>query len=119
MRTFECDYTEGVHPILLDALTKTNFEQMSGYGSDPYTERAIGKIKAACGAPDATVTLLVGGTQTNVIAIDLLLAPFEGVLAPSTGHINVHEAGAVEFTGHKHAVHEGADDARARTLRSV
>ncbi len=101
MRTFECDYTEGVHPILLDALTKTNFEQMSGYGSDPYTARAIEKIKAACGASDATVTLLVGGTQTNVIAIDLLLAPFEGVLAPSTGHINVHEAGAVEFTGHK------------------
>ncbi len=101
MRTFECDYTEGVHPVLLDALTKTNLEQMSGYGSDPYTARAIEKIKAACGAPDAAAALLAGGTQTNVIAIDLLLAPFEGVIAPSTGHINVHEAGAVEFTGHK------------------
>ena len=101
MRTFECDYTEGAHPALLDALTKTNLTQMSGYGADPYTDRAIEKIKAACGASDATVTLLVGGTQTNVIAIDLLLAPFEGVIAPATGHINVHEAGAVEFTGHK------------------
>ena len=116
MRTFECDYTEGVHPILLDALTKTNLEQMSGYGSDPYTARAIEKIKAACGAPGATVTLLVGGTQTNVIAIDLLLAPFEGVIAPSTGHINVHEAGAVEFTGHKVLAlsgHDGVQDVDA------
>lgn len=101
MRTFECDYTEGVHPKLLEALTRTNMEQMSGYGADPYTARAAQKIKAACGAPDATVTFLSGGTQANMIAIDLLLEPFEGVLSPRTGHINVHEAGAVEFTGHK------------------
>ncbi|MBQ5992291.1 MAG: low specificity L-threonine aldolase [Clostridia bacterium] len=101
MRTFECDYTEGAHPKILSALTETNMEQMSGYGFDPYTARAAEKIKAACNAPDATVTFLVGGTQTNMIAIDLLLAPFEGVIAPKTGHINVHEAGAIEFTGHK------------------
>lgn len=101
MRTFECDYTEGAHPKILSALTKTNMEQMSGYGFDPYTARAAEKIKAACNAPDAMVTFLVGGTQTNMIAIDLLLAPFEGVIAPKTGHINVHEAGAIEFTGHK------------------
>ena len=65
MRTFECDYTEGVHPKILSALTETNMEQMSGYGFDPYTARAAEKIKAACNAPDATVTFLVGGTQTS------------------------------------------------------
>ncbi len=116
MRTFECDYTEGVHPKILSALTETNMEQMSGYGFDPYTARAAEKIKAACNAPDATVTFLVGGTQTNMIAIDLLLAPFEGVIAPKTGHINVHEAGAIEFTGHKVlalAEHDGVLDVDA------
>ena len=101
MRTFECDYTEGVHPKLLDALTRTNLVQMSGYGSDPYTAQAAEKIRSACGASNATVAFLVGGTQTNQIAIDLLCAPYEGVLSPRTGHINVHEAGAIEFTGHK------------------
>lgn len=101
MRTFECDYTEGVHPKLLDALTRTNLEQMSGYGFDPYTASAAEKIRAACGTFDAAVSLLVGGTQTNMIALDLLLAPYEGVLSPRTGHVNVHEAGAIESTGHK------------------
>ena len=101
MRTFECDYTEGAHPKILEALSKTNMEQMSGYGFDPYTARAAEKIKAAYGVEDATVTYFTGGTQTNMIVIDLLLAPFEGVISPKTGHINVHEAGAIEFTGHK------------------
>ena len=101
MRTFECDYTEGAHPKIMDALLRTNLEQMSGYGSDPYSERAKDKIRLACNAPDATVALLVGGTQSNMIVIDLLLAAFEGVLTAETGHINVHEAGAIEFTGHK------------------
>lgn len=101
MQTFECDYTEGAHPKILEALTRTNLEQMSGYGFDPYTASAAEKIKAACGAPDATVTFLMGGTQTNRIALDLLLAPYEGVLTPDTGHINVHEAGAIESAGHK------------------
>ena len=101
MRTFECDYTEGVHPKMLKALSETNMVQMSGYGFDPYTASAAEKIKAACGAPDATVTFLVGGTQTNMIVLDLLLQPYEGVLSPKTGHINVHEAGAIECTGHK------------------
>ncbi|MBQ6333206.1 MAG: aminotransferase class I/II-fold pyridoxal phosphate-dependent enzyme [Clostridia bacterium] len=101
MRTFECDYTEGAHPKILAALSETNMVQMSGYGFDPYTARAAEKIKAACEAPDATVTFLVGGTQTNMIVLDLLLEAYEGVIAPKTGHINVHEAGAIEFTGHK------------------
>jgi threonine aldolase len=101
MRTFECDYTEGAHPQILDALLRTNMEQMSGYGADPYTARAAEKIRLSCGAPDAEVTFLVGGTQTNMIVLDLLAAPFEGVLTAETGHINVHEAGAIESTGHK------------------
>lgn len=101
MRTFECDYTEGVHPKVLQALSETNMVQMSGYGFDPFSARAAEKIKDACQAPDATVTLLVGGTQTNMVVLDLLLAPYEGVISPKTGHINVHEAGAIEFTGHK------------------
>ena len=101
MRTFECDYTEGAHPKILKALAETNLVQMSGYGFDPYTARAAEKIRTACGAEDATVTFLVGGTQTNLIVLDLLLEAYEGVIAPKTGHINVHEAGAIEFPGHK------------------
>ena len=101
MRTFECDYTEGAHPRILKALAETNMEQMSGYGFDPYTARAAEKIKAACNAADAAVTFFTGGTQTNMIVLDLLLQPYEGVISPKTGHINVHEAGAIEFTGHK------------------
>ena len=101
MRTFECDYTEGAHPNILEALLETNMEQMSGYGFDPYTARAAEKIRAACHAPDAAVTFLAGGTQTNMIVLDLLLEAYEGVISPKTGHINVHEAGAIEFTGHK------------------
>ena len=101
MRTFECDYTEGAHPKLLEALIRTNLEQMSGYGADPYTARAAEKTRTACEAPEAEIVFLSGGTQTNMIAIDLLCEPYEGVLSPRTGHINVHEAGAIEFTGHK------------------
>ena len=101
MRTFECDYTEGAHPKILEALLRTNMEQMSGYGCDPYTESAVKKIKAAIGRPVSSVTLLTGGTQTNMVVIDLLTASYEGVLTAQTGHINVHEAGAIEFTGHK------------------
>ena len=101
MRTFECDYTEGAHPKILEALIRTNMEQMSGYGFDPYTERAAQKVREAIGVPVSTVTFLTGGTQTNAVVIDLLTAPYEGVLTAATGHINVHEAGAVEFCGHK------------------
>ena len=89
MRTFECDYTEGAHPKILEALMRTNMEQMSGYGSDPYTARAAEKIKAAIGAPVSSVTFLVGGTQTNQVVIDLLTAPYEGVIAPKTGHMPI------------------------------
>ena len=101
MFSFESDYTEGAHPLILDALVHTNMEQLSGYGFDKYCDSAKSKIKAACGRDDAEVFLLAGGTQTNQIVIDTVLEPYEGVVSTTTGHVEGHEAGAVEFTGHK------------------
>lgn len=101
MLHFENDYNEGAHPKLLEALTKTNTENLAGYGLDSYTERASQKIKEACQAPNAQVFFLTGGTQTNQVVIDTMLSPYEGVLAAETGHIAAHEAGAIEYTGHK------------------
>ncbi len=98
---FECDYTEGCCPEILEALTATNMEQTSGYGEDFYSNRARQKIKQACGCPNADVHFLVGGTQTNLTVIDAALRPYQGVIAPESGHISVHEAGAIEATGHK------------------
>lgn len=95
------DYQEGAHPELLRRLIETNFEPMPGYGMDPYTESAIEKIREACECPEAQVKFLNGGTMTNVLVIDTMLRSYEGVIAPASGHINVHEAGAVEATGHK------------------
>lgn len=100
MLSFECDYIKGAHPKILEALVKTNMETMSGYGNDTYTKSAKDKICAACGG-DVDVHFLVGGTQTNKIVIDSLLASYEGVIAATTGHINVHESGAIEASGHK------------------
>ena len=101
MLSFENDYSEGAHEIILKRLIDTNMEQLSGYGTDHYCETANEKIKAACGCEDAEVFLLTGGTQTNQIIIDTVLAPYEGVIAAKTGHVSTHEAGAIEFTGHK------------------
>lgn len=101
MLSFESDYTEGAHPQILEKFIQTNFEQLPGYGSDDYTKQAKEKIKASCQLPDAEVHFLVGGTQTNQIIIDTMLAPYEGVIACQTGHVASHEAGAIEFTGHK------------------
>lgn len=101
MLHFECDYTEGAHEAILKKLTETNLEPMSGYGQDPYCERAKEKIRAVCGCPEAEIFFLVGGTQTNALVISSLLRPHEGVLAAKTGHVSIHEAGAIEFTGHK------------------
>lgn len=92
MLHFENDYNEGVHPKLLEALTKTNGENLAGYGLDTYSEKASQKIKDACQAPDAQVFFLTGGTQTNQVVIDSMLASYEGVVAAQTGHISVHEA---------------------------
>ena len=99
--SFSSDYMEGAHAEILRRLVETNMEQTSGYGSDPYAEAAREKIRAACRAPHAEIHFLSGGTQTNRIVISALLRPYEGVIAADTGHITVHEAGAIEAGGHK------------------
>lgn len=98
---FQCDYSEGALPEILERLGKTNLEQTPGYGEDEYCEHARALIKEACGTPEADVHFLVGGTQANVTVISSILRPYQGVLCASTGHINVHETGAVEHGGHK------------------
>ncbi len=115
MISFESDYIEGCHPQILEQLTKTNLEQLSGYGNDKYSDRAKEKIAAACKCPGAQVHFICGGTQTNQLIIDALLQKYEGVVAVTTGHVSVHEAGAIEFTGHKVLTvpaHEGKMDSR-------
>ena len=99
--SFASDYMEGAHAEILRRLAETNLEQAAGYGCDPYTEAAREKIRAACRAPRAEVHFLAGGTQANRIVISALLRPYEGVIAADTGHITVHEAGAIEAGGHK------------------
>lgn len=101
MISFESDYIAGAHPQVLKRLAETNLENLSGYGSDPYCESARRKIKAACGCGQAQVEFLVGGTQANSIIISTMLRDYEGVVAAGTGHISTHEAGAIEFGGHK------------------
>lgn len=101
MISFESDYIEGAHEEILKRLTETNMEQLSGYGADKYCESAKAKIKAACKCPEADVWFITGGTQTNQLIIDSVLEPFEGVVASVTGHVALHEAGAIEYTGHK------------------
>ena len=101
MISFENDYIQGAHPEILRRLTETNMEPLSGYGSDPYCESAREKIRRACGCENAEVYFLVGGTQTNAVVIDAMTKGYEGVVAADSGHIAIHEAGAVEFTGHK------------------
>ena len=101
MLHFENDYNKGAHPALLEALVQTNLEGLSGYGTDKYTVSAIEKIRQATKCPHAQVTFLSGGTQTNQLVIDALLQSYQGVIAAETGHISSHEAGAIEFSGHK------------------
>lgn len=101
MVSFESDYIAGAHPELLKRLIETNFEALPGYGMDKYTASAKEKIKAACGCPEAEIEFLAGGTQTNAIVISTMLRDYEGVIAADSGHVSVHEAGAIEFTGHK------------------
>ena len=98
---FNCDYTEGAHPSILEKLAETNMEQSIGYGMDAHCKHAAELIKEACGKVDADVHFLVGGTQTNVTVIDAALKPYQGVICADSGHINVHETGAIEACGHK------------------
>ncbi|MBQ2223599.1 MAG: low specificity L-threonine aldolase [Oscillospiraceae bacterium] len=99
--SFASDYLEGAHPAILQRLVETNLEKTPGYGADEYSESARRKIRAACAAPEADVYFLVGGTQTNATVIDALLRPYQGAIAAESGHINVHESGAIELGGHK------------------
>lgn len=99
--SFESDYTTGAHPEILRALAETNLEPLSGYGTDPYCAEAKRKIRMALGREDADVEFLVGGTQTNAVIISTMLSDYEGVVAAKTGHVSVHEAGAIEYTGHE------------------
>lgn len=101
MIRFECDYAEGCCPEIIKKLEKTNMEQTQGYGEDIYCNSAREKIKKICKCPNAEVQFLVGGTQTNMIVISSILKPYQGVISAQTGHINVHETGAIESTGHK------------------
>lgn len=101
MLSFESDYVEGAHERILQRLMETNLEQLSGYGQDCYCQRAKEKIRKACECPDAQIFFLVGGTQTNTVAIDAFLKSYEGVVAAKTGHVSTHEAGAIEYHGHK------------------
>ena len=101
MILFVSDYLEGCLPQILDRLTQTNFEQTPGYGEDPHCAHAADLIRTACDSPNASVHFLVGGTQTNATVISSILKPFQGVICADTGHINTHETGAVEHTGHK------------------
>lgn len=99
--SFLNDYNAGCHPAVLDALNQSNEVRTAGYGLDPYCQEAAALIREACQAPQADVHFLVGGTQVNLIAMAAGLKPWQGVLSAGTGHINVHEAGAIEATGHK------------------
>ena len=119
MISFTCDYNEGAHPLILERLLQTNLQQEPGYGADAFTASAKARICEACACPSAEVFLLTGGTQTNSTVIATMLRDYQGAIAAETGHIAVHEAGAVEYTGHKVLTlpsHEGkmrADDLRA------
>ena len=101
MVSFESDYIAGAHPQIMKRLAETNLECLSGYGTDKYCESAREKIRAACWCENADVEFLVGGTQANAVIIATMLRDCEGVIAAKTGHVSVHEAGAIEYTGNK------------------
>ncbi|RYL92452.1 low specificity L-threonine aldolase [Sporolactobacillus sp. THM19-2] len=101
MYSFKNDYSEGAHPSILEALTATNLEQSEGYGEDVYSQQAISQLKKRLGRDDAAIHFLTGGTQVNLTAISAFLRPHEAAIAAKSGHINVHETGAIEATGHK------------------
>lgn len=109
MYSLKNDYSEGAHPRILEALQKTNFEQTEGYGEDPYSLEAKEQLKKLIHVETIDIHFLVGGTQTNLTAISAFLRPHEAVIAVSTGHVCVHETGAIEATGHKIIACEGKD----------
>ena len=113
MLSFENDYNNGAHPLVLKALADTNLIRQPGYGNDDFCRSAADRIRAACGCPEAEVYFISGGTQTNQVVISSLLRSYEGVLSAVSGHVNGHEAGAIEYSGHKVLAlpqHEGKID---------
>ncbi|NME36630.1 MULTISPECIES: low specificity L-threonine aldolase [Fusobacterium] len=121
MISFNNDYSEGAHPNILNALIETNFEQTDGYGEDYYTNLAYEKIKTALNCGDSHIRFLVGGTQTNLVVISHLLRPHQAVISSDVGHINVHETGAIEGTGHKVLTTEKIKDGKLtpETIKKV
>ena len=118
MLHFDSDYMEGAHPEILRRLAAGNLEKQPGYGTDAICHAARQRIRQACNCPDAAVHFLVGGTQVNTVVIDALLRPCQGVVAVESGHVNVHEAGAIERTGHKVlALPQREGKLQAKTLR--
>lgn len=114
MLYFVNDYSAGCHEKVMQRLVETNLEKQAVYGEDIYSVSAKEKIRKACNCPEAQIVFISGGTQTNQLAIDSLLLPHEGVICAESGHINVHESGAVEYTGHKVLTlpeHDGKVDA--------
>ena len=101
MLRFNCDYSEGAHPRILERLQQTNLEQTAGYGNDPYCRQAADLIKEKCRAPQAEVHFLCGGTQTNLTVLAACSRPYQSIISAISGHINVHETGAIEATGHR------------------
>ncbi|WP_251552524.1 threonine aldolase family protein [Neobacillus muris] len=101
MYSFKNDYAEGAHPRILHALIESNFEQEDGYGEDRYSRQAVELLKEKIGRPDVDIHLIPGGTQTNLIALSAFLRPHEAAIAANSGHIQTHETGAIEATGHK------------------
>ena len=101
MLSFENDYNAGAHPLVLKALMDTNLIKEPGYGNDDFCRSAAEKIRAACACPEAEVYFISGGTQTNQVVISSLLRSYDGVLSAVSGHVNGHEAGAIEYSGHK------------------
>ena len=119
MISFECDYNNGAHPQVMKHLMETNGEQTLTYGFDVYSDNAKEKIRRACGCPEADAFFLVGGTQANATVIDGMLRSFEAVITVDTGHIAIHEAGAIEASGHKViALKEEQGKLRADDLRA-
>lgn len=106
---FRSDYSQGAHPKVLEALTRTNMEHSDGYGLDEHCERAAQMVKDLIGLQECEVHMMVGGTPCNITALAATLRPYEGVVAPRSGHVYVHETGALEGTGHRVITVEGVD----------
>ena len=121
MIRFNCDYSEGAHPKILERLVQTNMEQTPGYGEDEHCRRAAQLIQKECGRQDVDVHFMVGGTQTNLTVISAALRPHQGVISADTGHVNVHESGAIEATGHKVLAQTGCPQGKltAQMVRQV